>query len=197
MSLRPPDPAPDVISAGHQAGPVRLAWVAAVIVLAAALAGAALAAVHYRGEVAALRSAAAQPAGTITVINENELPVQLSQARSALLAIRWLRAGRGPVTAWLDLVAVGLPGGIDYTVAAGDCRNGHPHGLGAGSSSGASGGVAGIVELSVDSLRADPASVLWVRVATVTGVQLGGVRGSFWPPGNVTAIRPGQPSCPS
>jgi hypothetical protein len=64
-----PGPAPDVISAGRRPLPARLAWQVAVAVLAAALAGAVWAAVHYRAEAAALRSAAARAdpgAGLVT-----------------------------------------------------------------------------------------------------------------------------------
>jgi hypothetical protein len=137
----------------------------------------------------------ARPAGTISVINENMLDLQLKEATGARLAIRYLQPGQGPDTIWLDLVATGLPKGIDYSVTAGECLKGRPTAV-AVASSGTPDPATGILILPLDNLRAAPAAVLWVRVSNVRGVRLGGIRGSFAPPGSTVAITPYEPACP-
>jgi hypothetical protein len=103
-------PSPDMISAGPRTVPPRLAWLTAVVLLAAALAGAVLLALHYRSETAALRSARAyRSAG----------PVAFSATITAL-------PSAGPLAGEVTAVAIDSNRQAQVIVTA-RVTGGHPH----------------------------------------------------------------------
>lgn len=120
---------------------------------------------------------AARPLPGITVVNGNELAMQVRGAGSSDLWVRYLRVGRGLGTIWLDVVVTGLRGGFDYTATAGNCVQGRPRALASVSGTPYP---RGLLVLGLDNLPViSQATGAWVRLSTVYGAQLGGIRGSF------------------
>jgi hypothetical protein len=138
--------------------------------------------------------AAGSPGG-ISVVGENDLVMHLKGAAGAELWVRYLSAGRGRGTIWLDLVATGLPLGYDYRATFGDCVKRHPRTLAI--YSGLPDPGTGILVLALDNLPASAvATHAWIRVDSPLGGQLGGIQGSFDFMGNATsALGPHSPVC--
>jgi len=140
------------------------------------------------------RHSRAQPSA-IQVLDGNIVSFRLKGVGGADLAVQSLRSGQGPSTVWITLVASGLPRrGIDYQAIGGDCLGIHPRTLAV--SSGMPDPRTGILTLNLNNMPASDTELIWVKVADVSGVELGAVRGQFFAPNSRVAIAPGQSVCP-
>ena len=192
----------------------RLAWLAASAASIAAAIALALAVVlpltTARGP-AAVGGTQSHPGGkpvaSIAIQNANETDFVLNGRLDLLIAVEYLRVGSFPSpaelpglplaggTTWVTVVVTGLPGtGPDYTVAAGECRQGRAVSLGEPDSGGVN--PAGVLILQVGNVPVPfDSSRFWIQVSSVTGQILAEIRGPIWPPANGRLIAPGTPIC--
>ena len=114
--MRPTQPA-DVISAGPRRVSSRVVWLTAVVLLAAALTGAIIVAVHYRGEVTAaqrqLRSA--------------RVPVPPGLAPPALSSDTTALPSSGSLTGEVTVFAARSSGGLAQVIVTARISGGRPH----------------------------------------------------------------------
>ena len=124
MSPHPPGPAPDVISAGPQTPPGRHAARAATGLLAAALAAAVLAAVHYHSQVAALRATAAHAHPRASAVTLSAAIATLPPAGSLagqVTAVTAATSGQAQVIVTARLT--GARPRTRYQLSGGDCTS--------------------------------------------------------------------------
>lgn len=195
-----PQPA-DVISADPRTMSSRVAWVMAVVaLLAAALAGAITVAVHYRGEVVALRRQvrsvpASHPPSTV--------PLTLS---SRTVALPTYGALKGEVTVF----SARSSGGLARIVLSARISGGRPHasyaliGFDCAGSSGYETWGAGVTDangtanLSGEALTVSLRDEYWLYLSLASsGSAVGrGLHGSFTAAGRFSAFPAGDPACP-
>jgi len=191
-----PQPA-DVISADPRSISSRVAWVMAVALLAAALAGAITVAVHYRGEVASLRrqlhsAPASLPPGTV--------PLTLS---SRTVALPSYGALNGAVTVFSAKSSKGLA----QIMLSGHISGGRPHtsyalmGFDCAGSTGYQTWAAGVTDadgtanLSGPALTASLGDEYWLYLSPASSGSAGpSLLGSLTAAGRFSAVPAGQ--CP-
>src|SRR6266849_7677840 len=114
--MRPAQPA-DVISAGPRTFSSRVAWLTAVVLLAAALTGTIIVAVHYRGEAAAARR---QLRSTRAPVPARPAPPTLSRDTTAL-------PSAGTLTGEVTVFAVRSSAGLAQVIVTARISGGRPH----------------------------------------------------------------------
>ena len=114
--MRPTQPA-DVISAGPRRVSSRVVWLTAVVLLAAALTGTIIVAVHYRGEAAALRR---QLRSTRAPVPSRPAPPTLSRDTTAL-------PSSGTLTGEVTVFAVRSSAGLAQVIVTARISGGRPH----------------------------------------------------------------------
>jgi len=132
-------------------------------------------------------------AGPIRVVNENSISFSVTGAVGGEVDVRYLQAGRASNTIWMTVIVIGLSRGLDYMVTAGSCTGGAPQVFAI--SSGLPDPATDVLVLPVDNVPGSQATVSWIRIATASGVPLGGVRGQFWAPHRETPIAPEGSAC--
>ncbi len=187
----------DVISAEPRTISSRVGWVVAVALLAAALAGAITIAVHYRGEVAALRR---YPHPVPASLAPGTVPLTLSSSTVALPSYRPLN---GDVTVFSAqtskrlaqiVLSVHVSGGRPYTSYAligFDCAG----------SSGYQTWAAGVTDadgsgtLSGHALTVSLSDEYWLYLSPSSASAGQGIHGSFTAAGRFSAFPAGDPAC--
>lgn len=192
----PPD---DVISAGPRAISGPAVWVITAAVLAAALAGAITAAVHYRGEAAALQGrpvrqvTAAPPAktGPLT-LRSGTVPLPPDQALSGELTVFSARATGRLAQMMLSAQISGRPH-TRYELIGFDCAGGP-----AGYQTWAAGvtNAAGRGTLSGRALTVSLSHDYWLYFRWPSQRAGSGLLGRFTVAGKFSASPAGNPACP-
>lgn len=134
------------------------------------------------------------PDGVSFQSNENLIAVPLGGQAGGDLEVQYLGRHDGQPRVRISVAAAGLPRGVKYRVAAGDCHGLRPQTL--SSATGRPDGQTGLLLLTLDKFPGSPQSILWVRVTTASGVELGAVRSPFTAPDSGVEVPPGSRVCP-
>lgn len=187
----------DVISAEPRTISSRVGWVIAVVLLAAALAGAITIAVHYRGEVAALRR---HPRPAPASVAPGTAPLTLSSTTVALPSY-------GPLNGDVTVFSAQTSKRLAQIVLSAHISGGRPHtsyaliGFDCAGSSGYQTWAAGVTDadgsgtLSGHAWTVSLSDEYWLYLSPSSGSAGHGVRGSFIAAGRFSAFPAGSPAC--
>jgi hypothetical protein len=188
------------ISRDRQSSFLRAVWVAAVTLLAVALAGAIVVAVHYRSEVATLRrqllTAAGHHRGRVGPVTLSSTTVKLP-SRGTLHGGVTVFSAKSASGLTRIVLSVHLRGGrphTQYALLAFDCTGSSGYQVWAAGGTNAHGSAT----LSGHAQTVSPSDQYWLYVSPSSsgGSSEAGLRGDFRAAGKFSASPAGNPACP-